>query len=110
MSVSQMSAVREIHAENRVTRLQHGQIHSHVGLAARMRLYVDMLGAKELFRALDGEVLHDVDELASAVVPSAGIALGVLVRKNGAGGLKHRAIGKIFGGDQLEPRGLAPLL
>ena len=34
MAVGEMASVGEVHAENRVARLQHGQVHRHVGLGA----------------------------------------------------------------------------
>jgi hypothetical protein len=55
-----------------------------------VRLHVRVLGAEELLRAVDRELLDLVDDLAAAVVALAGIALGVLVRRHGADGLEHR--------------------
>ena len=51
MPVGQMTAVREVHPEHRVARLQQREVHSHVRLRARVRLDVGVLGAEELFRA-----------------------------------------------------------
>jgi hypothetical protein len=53
-------------------------------------------------RALDGERLDLVDELAAAVVALPGIALGVLVGENGALRLEDRLAHDVLGGDQLE--------
>src|SRR5207302_778674 len=47
-----------------------------------------------------------VDDLAAAVVPAAGIALRVLVRRRGADRLEHRRPREVLGCDQLD---LVPL-
>ena len=68
--------------EDPVARLEDAEVGGHVGLGARVRLDVDVLGAgEERERALLGEPLGDVDVLAAAVVALAGQALGVLVRQ-----------------------------
>ena len=66
--VRQVAAVREVHAEDRVARLQRRQVDGHVRLRARVRLDVRVLGAEERLRAVDRERLDLVDELAAAVV------------------------------------------
>ncbi len=64
-AVRQMSAVREVEAEHGVARLEDGEIHGHVGLAAGVGLDIGELRAEELFRAVAGEVLDDIDVLAA---------------------------------------------
>ena len=44
-----------------------------------MGLDIRMFGTKKRLRAADGERFGDVDELASPVIPLAGIAFGVFV-------------------------------
>ena len=51
VAVRQVAAVREVHAEDGVARLHDREIHGHVGLRARVRLHVGVLGAEELLRA-----------------------------------------------------------
>ena len=102
MAVRQMPAVREVHAEHGVARLQQREIHRHVRLRARVRLHVRVLGSEQRLRAADGQRLGDVDELAAAVVALARIAFGVFVGQHRAGGLEDRLADEIFGGDQLE--------
>ena len=51
-----------------------------------MGLHVDVLAAEESLGPLAGEVLGDVDELASAVVSLARIPFGILVRHHAAAG------------------------
>jgi hypothetical protein len=109
MTVGEMAAVREVHAEDGVAGLQQREVHRHVGLSARVRLHVGVLRAEQLPGARDGERLRDVDELAAAVVALARVALGVLVRHHGAGGLEDRLRDEVLGGDQLEA-GVLPVL
>ena len=63
------------------------QVDGHVGVGARVRLHVGVLGAEQRLDALAGEVLDLVDDLVAAVVALAGIALGVLVGEDRARGL-----------------------
>ena len=98
--------MRELEREDRVARLQRGHVDGHVRLRARVRLDVRVLGAEELLRAVDRELLDLVDDLAAAVVAPARVALGVLVRRHRADRLEHRRPGEVLGGDQLD---LAPL-
>src|SRR5438128_3374267 len=68
-----------------------------------MRLDVYVVGAEQLLRALDRQRLDLVDDLAgAAVVAPAGIALGVLVREQGAQRLEDGGAGQVFRRDQLE--------
>jgi hypothetical protein len=64
-------------------------------------------GAEQAFQPVDGEPLDDVDVLAPAVVPAAGVALGVLVREHRALCLHHGEWGEVLAGDHLQ-RGLLP--
>ena len=81
-----------------------------VGLRARVRLHVRVLGAEQLLGAVDRELLGDVDELAAAVVALAGVALGVLVREHRALAVEHRLRHEVLRRDHLERRLLAPQL
>ncbi len=47
-----------------------------------MRLHVGVFRAEEFFCAIDGELLHFVGVLATAVVAFSRIALGVLIRED----------------------------
>ena len=90
MAVREMAAVREVHAEDGVARLEQREVDGHVRLRARVRLHVRVLGAEQRLRARDGRALDDVDVLAAAVVAPARIAFGVLVREDRAGGFENR--------------------
>ncbi len=77
-----------------------------------MGLDVDVVGAEDLLRALDRQRLRLVDEFASAVIPLAGVSLGVLVGQHRSRGFQDRFADEILGGDHLElvrlPLGLLP--
>ena len=97
----------EAEREDRVARLQQREVGGHVRLRAGVRLHVGVLGAEELLRPVDRELLDLVDHLAAAVVALAGIALRVLVRRHGADGLEHARPGEVLGRDQLDLPALA---
>ena len=102
MTVRQMSAVRQVHAEHRVSGLEQGEIDRHVGLRAGVRLHVGVLGAEELFRARDGQRFGDIHELAASVIALARIPLGVLVREDRARRIEHRLTHEVLRRDELE--------
>ncbi len=81
--------------------------HGLVGLRAGIGLHVGETAAEQAAGALDGERFGDVDELASAIVAPAGIALGVLVGHHRALRLEHGAGDDVLGGDQLDLVALA---
>ena len=106
-AVRKMPAVREIHSEDSVARLEHGEKHAHVGLAARMRLDIGMVGAEKKLCPVTGKIFRHVDEFATAIVPLAGITLGVLVGEHGARRFHDRLRSIVFAGDELELVALA---
>ena len=101
-AMRQMTSVRELEREDRVARLQRRHVHGHVGLGARVRLHVCVLGAEELLRAVDGQLLDLVHDLTATVVPLPRITLGVLVRRRGADRLHDRGPREVLRGDQLD--------
>ena len=86
------------------------RIRGGVRLRAGVRLDVGVLGAEELLRAVDRQLLGDVDVFAAAVVALAGIAFGVLVGEHGALRLEHARAGVVLGSDQLDVIFLADAL
>ncbi len=106
-AVGQVAAVGQLERENRVARLQDGEVDGHVRLRTRVRLHVRVLGAEERLRAVDRELLDLVDDLAAAVVATTGIPLGVLVRRDAADRLEHRRPREVLGRDQLDLPALA---
>src|SRR5215218_4977166 len=105
--VRQVPAVREVHREDLLARFEQGRVRRLVGLAARVRLHVDVLGPEELLRPVYGELFDYVHELAAAVVPLARVALGVLVGHHRALGRQHRRGGEVLAGYELDSRPLA---
>jgi len=55
------------------------QIRGQVGLGAGVRLDVGVVGAVQLQRPIDRQLLYLVDPLAATVIAPSRIALGVLV-------------------------------
>ncbi len=105
----EVSAVRQVQAENRVAGLKNGGVGGHVRGRAGVRLHVGVLGAEELLGAVARQVLDHVGEFASAVVALARIAFGVLVGENRAGSFEDRLADKVLRGDQFEAFVLAAL-
>jgi hypothetical protein len=100
--VRQVAAVSELERQDRVARIEAGEVDGHVRLRARVRLDIRVVGAEERLGAVDRELLDLVDDLASAVVALARIALRVLVRRHAPDGLEDRGPGEVLGGDQLD--------
>ena len=81
-------------------RLEERAEHRHVRLRAGVRLHVGVVGAEQLLRAIDRELLGDVDEPAAAVVAVTRVPLGVLVvHRRGLRG-EHRGARVVLRGDQ----------
>ena len=101
--MGQVAAVGEVHAHDPVAGFEDAEVGGHVGLRARVRLDVDVLGARvEGERTLLGESLGDVDELAATVVALARQALGVLVGEPRALGFHDRGGDVVLARDQLD--------
>ena len=102
VTVSEMTAVREIHSENGVTVVERREINSHVRLGPRMRLNVHVLAAEDLLRAVSCDVFGYVDELAAAVVSLARVTLGVLIGHHRSHRLEYGFGDEVLGSDHLE--------
>jgi len=105
--MSQMSAGGERHAHDRVARLQQREQHRLIGLGAGIWLHIDEFAIEQLFRAVDRELLGDVDEFAAAIIAAPGIALSIFVGEHRALRLKHRARNDVLRRDQLDLAALA---
>ncbi len=101
-TVGEMAAVGQAEGEDGVAGAQQGRVGGQHGRRARVRLDVGVLGAEQPLGAVNGDPLGDVDDLAAAVVPGAGIALGVLVGERRAERGQHGRRGEVLGGDQLQ--------
>ena len=100
--VREMAAVRQGQSEDGVAGCQQRGHHRGVGLGARVWLHIGEVRAEQALEPVDGELLGDVDVFAAAVVPPAGIALGVLVGQHGTLRLHHRQRREVLAGDHLE--------
>jgi hypothetical protein len=100
-TVGQVATVGQAHAQDGVTGRQQGQVDGGVGLGAGVRLDVGVVGAEQLFGAVDGQLLDHVDVLATTVVALAWVAFGVLVGQYRALSFHHRRAGVVFRSDQL---------
>ena len=107
MTMGQVAAVRQTHAQQRVAGFQHGQIDGLIGLAAGVGLDVGVLGAEKFLGALDGQILRYVHVLATAVVALARQALGILVGHHRPQGFQHRLADEVLRGDQFHGARLA---
>ncbi len=81
---------------------QQRLVDGRVGLRARVWLHVGVLGAEQRLGPVDRELLADVHVLAAAVVPPAGVALGVLVGQDRSLALEHGDRNEVLRRDHLE--------
>ena len=102
VAVSQMPAMAQIHGQHLVAGFQEGEIDSHVGLAAGMGLHIGVLGAKEFFGAVDGQLLDDIDVFTAAIPALFRITFGVFVGQHRALSFHHGRAGEVLAGNQLD--------
>ena len=102
-----MAAGGQVHAHEAVPRLHHGHERGLVGLGAGVRLNIGEAGVKQRLHPLDRQALHHINKLATAVVATTGIALGVFVGQHGALSLQHRAGDDVLRRDQFDLVALA---
>ena len=110
VAVGEVAAVGEVHGEDLVAGLEHGEVDGGVRLRAGVRLDVGVLGTEKLLGAVDGELLDDIDVFAAAIPAAAGIAFGVFVGEHRSLRLHHGGRGEVFRGDELDVVALAVLL
>lgn len=104
--VGEMAAVGQPEGEDGVTGAQEGGVGGQNGRRPAVGLDVGVFGPEERPGPFHGDAFGDVDDLAAAVVPGAGIPLGVLVGQRRAERGQHGRRGEVLGGDQLERRRL----
>ena len=103
----QVSAMRQIHAQDLIAVLDRREIDGHVRLRAAVRLHIRMIRAEQLLRAIDRRLLDYICPFTAAVVAFAGIAFGIFVGEDGAGRFEHGFANKVFAGDQFKAVSLA---
>ena len=90
----EVTAMRQVHPENRIAVLQGRMIDRHVGLRTGMRLNVGVLGPEYLFGAVDGQLLCYVNVTAPAIVTFVGIPFGVFIGHHRPQGFQHLGLTK----------------
>ena len=101
-AVSQVAALRQVHTQNGIARLQQRGVNSEVSLRARVRLDVRVVSAKEFFRTVNRQLLNDINVFATAVVALARITFSIFVGQLRTLRLHHARAGVVFGGDQFD--------
>ncbi|SAJ30347.1 Uncharacterised protein [Enterobacter cloacae] len=97
-----MAALRQVHTQNGIARLQQRGVNSEVSLRARVRLDVRVVSAKEFFRTVNRQLLNDINVFATAVVALARITFSIFVGQLRTLRLHHARAGVVFGGDQFD--------
>ena len=101
--VCQVTTLGKIQSENDIAGLELGEVDGHIGLRARVRLYVGVFGPEKLFGPIDGDRLDDVDVFTSSVVTFPRIAFSIFIGQNTPDGLHHWKTGVVLASDHLEP-------
>ncbi|KAF5045747.1 hypothetical protein DSECCO2_478110 [anaerobic digester metagenome] len=102
-AVGEVAALGEALAHDPVLVAEVGEVDRLVCLAPRMGLDVRVLGAEEFAEPVARQVLHDVMELAAAVIALAGVSLGIFIGHDGTHRLENRLTDDVLGGDQFQP-------
>jgi len=102
VAVREVAAVVQIEREDLVAGIEYGVVDRLVRLRSGVRLDVDVVGAPQLFRAIDRERLDLVGVLAAGVVALARIPLRVLVREDAPLRLQYRLTDVVLAGDHRE--------
>ncbi len=97
-----MAAGGQIHTKDCVTRFDQRLKNPLIGLGAGIWLDVNEITTKQLLGTINGEGLGHVHELATAIVTTARVTLGVFVGQDGTLGLHHGGGYNVFRGDQFD--------
>ncbi len=101
-AVSQVAALRQVHTQHGIARLQQRGVNSEVSLRARVRLDVRVVCAKQLFSTVNRQLFNDINVLATAVVALARVTFSVFVGQLRTLRLHNARAGVVFGGDQFD--------
>jgi hypothetical protein len=97
-----MAAVCELEPHDGVAGLEQRVEDGGVRLRARVRLHVDVVAAEQRERAVDGQLLGDVDVLAAAVVTLPGYPSAYLLVSTEPWHSRTARGAKFLGGDHLQ--------
>ena len=75
-----------------------------------MRLYIDILAAKEFLRTVSCQIFHHIHTLTAAVIPLSGIAFRILVCQRASHSRHNRLAHPVFGSNQFNVGILSVLL
>src|SRR5208283_1722228 len=95
-SMREMTTVREIQPHYRVSWLAQRDINGEVRWRARVWLYVGIRHLEQSLGPLYSESLYLVYEFVAGIIPSSGIALGVLIGENRPERLQDGYAGEIL--------------
>ena len=101
-AVGEMPAVGQFQAREGVTGVEQRQEQRGVRLRSRVGLDIGVAATEELLGPVPRKVFRLIVELAPAVVPLAGVSLGVLVGHAGAHGVHDCGRRVVLAGDQLK--------
>jgi hypothetical protein len=102
MTMSKVSAMSEVEAENGIPGLNNRRVRRHVRLRPRVRLDVGVFCAKQFLGTVARQVFHYVSEFATAVIALCGIPLGIFVCKHRAHRFKYGLADEVLRGDQFQ--------
>ena len=107
-AMGEMSAVRQAHRENGVSRRRKCPVGGDVRAGTAVRLQVCVFSSEECLGTLDTDLFGRIDLRAPAVITTTWIPLGVLVAERASQGREHRGRGEVLACDQLKS-GAEPL-
>jgi len=84
VTVREVPAMRQVHRQDLVTRLDAGEVNGGIGLAARVRLDVGVVSAEEGLGPVNRELLDLVDLFTATIPALTGVTFGILVREDAA--------------------------
>ncbi len=97
-----MTTMRQIHSKDGITRLADRHIHRHISLGTGMGLNIDVFGTEQFFRPVDGQLLGDINHLATAVITLTRIPFSIFIGQYRALCFQHSLADKIFRGNKFE--------
>ena len=101
-AMRKMTAMGQIHAENRIAGVKKRKINGKVRLCAGMGLNICMFRTKELFDTITGKIFNLVNAFTTAVVTLSGVAFCVFVGEMAAHCRHNGFADEVFGCDELE--------
>jgi len=100
--MGKVSSLAQIHPQDGVSRLEHGEVDGHVGLGSGVGLHVGVVRFEELPGAFLGQSFRHIHVFAASVISPSRITFSVLVGEHGSLGLEDCAADKVFRCDELE--------